>query len=212
MPITQSGDLYHYRSYLETLLTYVRNAAASHLTNSFWNQERGDMLPCDPSTADKTAAAKNLDFITRWDKIKQSNEVQLYGRLPSDFCNVPKFLFPGLNLHFKLTKAFSSFYLMNPTADCTTTFKFLDEKLFVKRITANPDILSASNTTLRNEGIARYNLARVELKTFTIAPGLKSLSIGNLVLGHIPKRNLFTMVKNTYFLGSMSTNHFNFRN
>ena len=87
------------------------------------------MLPCDPATADKSAPAANVGFITRWNKIKQSKEIQLYGRLHSDICNVSKFLIPGANLHIKLTKARSSFNLMNATADSKTTFKFLDCKI-----------------------------------------------------------------------------------
>jgi len=175
VPITQSGDLYQYRSYLETILTYGSDAGASHLTNSLWYLDQGDMLPCDPSTADKTAPATNLGFLTRWDKIKQSKEVQLYGRLHSDLCNVPKYLLPGVNLQIKLTKARSSFYLMNATADSKTNFKFLDTKLFVKRIRPQPDLLSDHNTTLKDGGIARHNLTRVELKTFTFAPGSNSV-------------------------------------
>ena len=130
VPITQSGDLYQYRSYLETILTYGNDAGASLLTNSFWYLDRGDMLPCDPSKADNTAAATNVEFLTRWDKVKQTKDVQLYSRLHCDICNVPKFLLPGVNLQIKLTKARSSFYLMNATADSKTTFKFLDENYF----------------------------------------------------------------------------------
>jgi len=206
VPITQSGELYQYRSHLETILTYVSDAVASHLTNSFWHLDRGD-----PSTADKTVAATNVGFITRWEKIKQSKDVQLYGRLHSDNCNVPMFLLPGVNLNIKLTKARSSFYLMNATADSKTTFKFLDAKLFVKRIRPHPDLLTAHIDTLTDGAIARYNLTRVELKSFTFTPGSNSLSIDNLVLGPITKRILFTMVKNTDFLGAMATNPFNFR-
>ena len=73
----------------------------------------GDKLPCDPTAAD----AKNAGFITRWNKIKQSKEVQLYGRLHSDICNVPQYLIPGVRLQIKLTKARSFIYLMNKTAD-----------------------------------------------------------------------------------------------
>jgi len=36
VPIKQSGDVYEYRSYLETILNYGNDAGASHLTNSFW--------------------------------------------------------------------------------------------------------------------------------------------------------------------------------
>jgi len=81
MCLSQSGDLYQYRSYLETILTYGSNAAASHLTNSFWYLESGDLLLCNPTTADKSDPATNIGFITRWDRIKQSKNVQLHGRL-----------------------------------------------------------------------------------------------------------------------------------
>jgi len=99
---------------------------------------------------------------------------------------------------------------MNATADSKTTFKFLSTKLFVKRIRPHPDLLSANNDTLK-DGVARYNLTRVELTTFTFAPGSNSLSIDNLVFGNIPKCILFTMIKNTDILSSMATNPFKFR-
>ena len=56
----------------------------------------------------------------------------------------------------------------------------------------------------------RYNLTRVELKTFTYSAGPTSLFIDNAVLGHLPKRLLFTMIKNKDFLGSLDTNLYYF--
>ena len=46
--ITQSGDLYNYRAYLEIILSYGNDTTSSHLTNSYWYKYAGDMLPCDP--------------------------------------------------------------------------------------------------------------------------------------------------------------------
>jgi hypothetical protein len=40
--ITQTTELYQYRSYLENLLTYGSDAAALHLTNVFWYLDDGD--------------------------------------------------------------------------------------------------------------------------------------------------------------------------
>ena len=37
--ITHSADLYYYRAYLETLLSYGNEAAESHLTNAFWYRD-----------------------------------------------------------------------------------------------------------------------------------------------------------------------------
>ena len=66
------------------------------------------MMPCDPT---------NTGFIDRWNRQKQSKEIEMYGRIHSDICNVPKLLLPGIKLQIKFTKAKPSFYLMNPAAD-----------------------------------------------------------------------------------------------
>ena len=45
-----SKDLYHYRSYLETLLTYGTDAAKTHLMTGFWYVGTGKVLGvADPS-------------------------------------------------------------------------------------------------------------------------------------------------------------------
>ena len=93
--ITQSGEHYNYRSYLENVLTYGIDAAATHLTNAYWYCDNGDMMPCDPTTATVTAVT-NRGFITCWDKLSASKVLQLFGRLHSDLFNVPLFLLPGV--------------------------------------------------------------------------------------------------------------------
>jgi hypothetical protein len=134
----------------------------------------------------------------------------MYGRINSDICNVPKFLLIGIKLQIKFTKAKPSFYLMNSAADSKSTFKFLDAKLFVKRIRANPQIPLAHEETLKRD-LAGYNLTRVEFKTSTFFSGSQSLSIDEAVMGRIPKRLLFTMVDNKVFLGTINTNPYKFK-
>ena len=75
--VTPASDYYGYRAFFETILTYGSDAAVSHLTNGFWYLDAGDLLPCDPT-------AEDAGFVARWNKLKQSKEVQLYGRLHSD--------------------------------------------------------------------------------------------------------------------------------
>jgi len=99
---------------------------------------------------------------------------------------------------------------MNTAADSKTTFKFLYAKLFVIRIRANPQIPLAQEETLKTD-LARYNLARVELKTFTFSAGPQSLSIDQAVMGRIHKRLLFAMIANNDFLGTIISNPYNFQ-
>jgi hypothetical protein len=100
---------------------------------------------------------------------------------------------------------------MHTDATHATVFKFLDAKLYVKRIRPSPSILLAQNEAINRGALSRYNLTRVELKNFTFSSVAQSLSIDNTVLGRSPKRQLFTMLKNTDFLGSMDSNPYNFR-
>ena len=121
--ITPAADLYQYRAYLETLLTYSRDAAALHLTNTFRYLDNGDMLHCDPSAT--YTDATNKGFIARWNRIKQNKEVEMVGRSHSDICNVPTHLLPGVRMQIKLTKARREFFLVNKDADSKVIFKFL---------------------------------------------------------------------------------------
>jgi len=93
---------------------------------------------------------------------------------------------------------------MNKDADSKTVLKFHDVWLFVNRVNTVPTKPLAHNATLGKGPLARYDLTRVELNTFTFSSGSQSLSIDNALLGPVPKSLLFTMVKNTDFLGCMN--------
>ena len=66
--ITPASELYPYRSYLETFLTYGSDASNSHLTNAYWYLDEGDVLAGDP-TSD---IFKNEGHAKRWNLQKQS--------------------------------------------------------------------------------------------------------------------------------------------
>ena len=110
-----------------------------------------------------------------------------------------------------MIRARPSFYLMNKSVDSKNVFKFLDAQLLVRRVRSNSATLLAHNSTLKKGSLARYKQTRFVIKTFTFAAGSKSLSIDNAVLSPIPKRLLFTMVKNTDFIGSLDSNPHKFQ-
>ena len=74
-------------------------------------------------------------------------------------------------------------------------FKFLDVQMLMNRVRSSASILLPHEAALSHKAIARYNVTRVELKTFTFSGGSQSLSIDNAVLGLLPKRLLFTMIR-----------------
>jgi len=60
--ITQDTDLYNYRAYLETLLTYGSDAAESHLKNALWYLDTGNMKGGDTTKPNET---NNDGFVQR---------------------------------------------------------------------------------------------------------------------------------------------------
>ena len=77
--------------------------------------------------------------------MKQSKDIQLYGRLHTDICNVPLYLLSGVRMQIRLTRSRRRFCLMNKDKDSSVIFKILDAYLVVKRVRPNPHILTAHN-------------------------------------------------------------------
>ena len=84
--ITQSTELYNYRSLLENHLTYGNDAETIHLSNAMWIMDDGNMVACDPTSDD---ASNNKVFVTRWSLNKKSQGIVLYGRERTIFAIYP---------------------------------------------------------------------------------------------------------------------------
>ena len=135
----------------------------------------------------------------------------MYGRLHADICNIPTHIINGVKMQIKLTKAKPAFYLLSNKEYSKAYFKVLESLLYVKRIRPSADVITSHNENLLQGYPVRYNLTSIELKTFTFAGGSQTLSMNNAVLGRLPKRLIITMIKNTDFLGTMSSNPYNLR-
>ena len=121
---------------------------------AYWYLDDGNTIGGDCT---KPAKTTNGGFIDRWRKMKESQTIEMYGRIHSDICKVPLYLLPDVKIQIKLTKARPAFYLMSNKADAKATLKIKEAKLFVKRIRPNPAILAAHNKTLIKGFSARYN-------------------------------------------------------
>ena len=99
---------------------------------------------------------------------------------------------------------------MSTKADSTTILQFHEAYLIINGIQRDSSYLIDHNTALAKGGLARYNLTRVELKTFTFPRTEIFLSFDNALLGQLPKRLLLTKIKNNGFAGSLATNPFYF--
>jgi len=119
-------------------------------------------------------------------------------------------LINGVDMNIKLTRAPEAYYLLAPSDDNNVRIKILDATIFITQVELKPSLLLAHANVLGMKRKAHYSAIHTQIKTFTASSGAQQVSIDNAFLGPIPERILVALVKNTSFVGSASTNPFNF--
>lgn len=139
----------------------------------------------------------------------KSREIDMVGHLHVDMCNQNKFLLNGVELRFKLIRSKDSFSIMSHTLEYKV--HIVDANLWIRRCKVSPTVLLAHSKTLQT-GTAKYPITRVELKTFTLASGIRNKTLDNVFLGQVPKRVIVGLVTNAAYNGDFKKNPFNFQN
>jgi len=125
--ISSSKDLYNYRVYLETPLSYGRAAAQTHLTSTFCYPDEGDFIAHNPSSD-----TFNRGYEARWKIMYNSAWIEMYERVYPDLFNVPRLLPHGVQLQPKFTKSKTDLYVLSSKADTGAVFRFLEATLHVR--------------------------------------------------------------------------------
>ena len=85
-----------------------------------------------------------------------------------------------------------------------------DVALFCRKVKPNPAVQLAYTKALLH-GTAQYPLRRVEVKTFTIPRGSRSVIKENLFWGQLPTRLVFGVVDNDAYNGVIAKSPFSFQ-
>lgn len=200
-----SDNLYHYRSYIENLLSYGSDSANTHLTTNGWLMDSGNFDSID-----------NEGMKKRQDWIKKGKSIELYGKVHADLFNQSKLLLSNVDLKVVFNMEKPSFYMITETNDTARTegrnvsVRLYSATLFMKHVTINPDILKAHEIALTRQP-AIYSYKKVEIKPFTIYPGNQSLSLDNVVIGQLPNLVIIAMVDSKAYNGAIDKNPFNFK-
>lgn len=201
VPISQTNMDYAYRAYLENLLNYGADASSTHLDSVLWMLDEGDV-----DTLDKN---KNKGFNARYQRLKNSKSVELYGRVHSDMFNQHRLLLNSVDLRIVFSVEKPEFYVLEK-ATGKSFIRIESATLYMNHIQINPNVLLANEMTLTRQP-AIYPYKRVEIKAYTAPANGKSISIDNAVLGTLPNLILFAMVDNDAYTGKRELNGFNFR-
>ena len=205
--ISNSSNLYPFRAFFESVLSYGDSAKNSHLTEGlFYKDTAGCMDTANPLAEDNT----NEGLKKRFEYTKGSRLIDLMGPIHADLFFQERLLLNGVSLKLKLHRSKNSFCLMTSNPNGAYKVVIQDASLYVRRVKVSPTVVLAHAKTLEH-ATAKYPLQRVQMKTFSIPQGNQSFTRENLFLGPAPKRIVLGFVDNSAYNGDYGQNPFNFK-
>jgi hypothetical protein len=199
--ISPPSNCYNYRSYIENLLNYGKDAKSSHLQSSFWYKD----------TASHMEVTGNAGHAKRKELTDGDKTIDLFGNIHCDIFNQDKYLLNGVELAIKFIPANTQFHLMSNIAQPNFSFEFITAELYVRKVKVNPTILLGHAEGLLRSS-AKYPITRVDIKQITLPAPIQNKTLDNIYISTLPKRCIIGMVRNSAFNGNYESNPFKFEN
>ena len=200
--VTQSNYNYPYRSYIETLLSFGKDAKQSQLSSVLWHRNTSGHFDERANT--------NVGYTKRKRIAAESKQFEVMGKLHLDLSFQNRYLINEVDLKIRLIRLKNTFCLHGNDDQAGKVVSLKEVALICRKVKPNPSIQLAHSKALQH-GTAKYPLRRVEVKTFTVPEGNLSISKENLFLGQLPTRIIVGLVDNDSYNGTIAKSPFNFK-
>ena len=209
--VSESDNLYAYKSIFEVICNYCEEAKKEQLAGALYHPDSGgDAINTLTPAKVKDGTLKNKGFVTRFNIADESAHFECWGTLSSEFLNQSDLLIDGCELRIKIQRHAPAFCL-HAHSDAKNYALHTDEAfLLVKRHKIAPSFKIATETKLQTSNIL-YNVRRVEMKYFSRGAGLSDFAVQNLSAGRLPRRIILGMVTSEAFHGSLKLTPYNFQ-
>lgn len=189
--ISPSGGNYHYRSHLENLLNYGYDAKTTHLITSLYLDDEVITTGDPDKISDSGFSDRSLRMV--------NGNIELMGYLNTDLSKLDKTMLNNMHVRIKLYRNKPSFSLLaSETIAAGKDYKIeiKDAVLLVRKVIVN-DHLVRYNESLLKTNNAKYNINRVEMKTYIIPRNTTAHVIDNLFASQLPKRIFVMAIEET---------------
>ena len=200
--VTQSNNNYPYRAYIKNLLSFGQEAKTSQLSALLWYRNTGGYFD--------SCTAANTGYTQRKVLAAESKEIDMMGKLHIDLAFQNRYLLNGVKVRLRLIRSKDLFCLHGNADQAQNKVSLKEVTLFVRKVKPNPALQLAHVRALQH-GTAKYPLRRVEVKSFTVPTGNRSITKENLFLGQLPTRTVIGVVDNDAYNGVITKSPFHFK-
>lgn len=209
--VSSNDNLYPYRAYLETLLSYGKVSKEEQLAVSMFYRDR---FPMDEHSDAVSKAgddgSKNTGARARFLRTNFSTPIETIGRVHSEIFSQPKLLIGDVSLTVKFHRADSKFSLMAAEEDKKYIISIDTAIMFICQKRISQSIREAHLATLQTKNII-YPVRKVQMKFFTRSSNRSDLTEANFVSGLLPRKVVIGLVSTDAFNGHLHHNPFNFK-
>jgi len=200
--MTPATAMYPYKSYIQTLLNYGKDAKESQLVSQGWYHEQGDDM-------DKVTVLGNKAVMYKHKLFGQSKTVDFEGPLLEDVFQINRYLINNVQVKVKLYPTHPEFFIMSTTDGKKYKIVLEDVILKVCMVRVSPGVILGHAKALETRN-SLYPYTRVETKAYSIAKGTLTINLDNVFQQARPSRLVFGLVSAAAFNGDLTKNPFKF--
>lgn len=178
---------YHYRSYLEKLLNYSKEAVKTSLTSGLWQADG-----TDSHEFKKVAGTDSWSMPTgmkgRTAKLIGGETVHLTDILHTELSSIGKYLPPGTNVKLQFERNSDDFVLVTAPNVSATKFRIniVEFWITINRVQVHDKLLAAWKAKFEAGEFAQYPMVRSIVKTKAFAKGLQQIKYSQVFTGEMP--------------------------
>jgi hypothetical protein len=216
--ISNSNGSYAYEAYISNLLNYSAESKGTHLTNELWYSDspgQFENLAISNEDAEKKKVLTNRGFLMRRERCAVQNRVdekhifEMSGPIFSDIFKTNKYLPNNVEINIKLTRSKDSFCLMGTDENFRI---YVEEALLqVRKVFISPSVMHAHALAFEKSN-AKYPFKHVEIKPISMPLQTKKTTLSTIHNGTVPSRVIIGFVDTEAYVGSYTSNPFNFQN
>lgn len=200
--LVSSTEHYNFKSYLDVIL----NADDNAINTSKYNE---GFVRDSTGTDFESYLDKNKGMKERRSFTANSAICDFCGPLNIDIFKINRLLLPNVDIKIVLALDNANFFIKEKE-DQNSIMKIHEANIQIKSFTLNPNIVMGHLQKLRKGLPAIYPFRRSEIKTFSLAAGIRSSTIDSVFSGVIPSTLCVVLLSNANFTGLREKNPFYF--
>lgn len=217
--MSETNDLYAYKSYLEFLMSYDKSAVDNlGPVSMFYKDKNNYDLEYDNNGTKKEITEitnnNNSGAYNRFVRTQYGKDFEMFGRIHNDFFNQSKLIPGDVKLAIEFDRSDEKFCIMAKDDDTDYTVSIQEVILFVKKYRLTDTAHQELTLARLEENIPlKFPMRRVEMKYVTFGPNNAILQ-GNHIINNseLPKRVIIGLVHQDAFSGHYKYNPFHFQN